>query len=148
MSTDETSSATINTTIDATDIAPAQLLAEVGGLKAQGFRLVTLTSVELDETDMEIVYHFDRDLALKNLRLRVAKGGQLPSISGLFFAAFLVENEIRDQFALTFEGLVLDYQGRLLNETAQTAVSSPFCRYQIQTNKPMPGGTPGDKGAE
>ncbi|MDO9082679.1 MAG: NADH-quinone oxidoreductase subunit C, partial [Humidesulfovibrio sp.] len=115
MSTDETMGATVGATstatINATNIAPAQLLAEVGGLKAQGFRLVTLTSVELDETDMEILYHFDRDLALTNLRLRVAKGGRLPSISGLFFAAFLVENEIRDQFALTFEGLVLDYQG-------------------------------------
>jgi len=121
--------------IEAMAIDPAGLVAEVARLKAQGWRLVTLTSVELDATRMEVLYHFDRGLTLKHLRVAVDKGGQLPSISGVFFAAFLVENEIRDQFALSFDGLALDYQGKLYSETAQTAESSPFCRYQVKTAK-------------
>ena len=118
--------------IDATTIAPANLLAEASKLKNDGYRFVTLTSVELDETNREILYHFDKNLTLKNLRVPVQKGGPPPSISGLLFGAFLVENEIRDQYALTFDGLVLDYQGKLYSETAQTAASSPFCKYHVK----------------
>lgn len=119
--------------IEATVVAPGQLVAEVSRLKAEGWRLVTMSSVEIDATNMEILYHFDKDLKLTNLRLTVAKGGTVPSISGVLFTAFLVENEIRDQFALTFEGLVLDYQGKLLNETVQTATTSPFCRFAVKS---------------
>lgn len=117
--------------IEATTVTPAQLVAEATRLKNEGWRLVTLSSVELGATDMEILYHFDRDLKLTNLRVPVAKGGKLPSISGVLFTAFLVENEIRDQFGITFEGLVLDYQGKLLNETVQTPATSPFCKYSV-----------------
>jgi len=127
--------------INATTIAPAQLLAEATRLKSEGFRFVTMSSVELDQTNMEILYHFDRDLALTNLRVPVEKGGRLPSLSGLLFGAFLVENEIRDQFAIVFDGLVLDYQGKLYSETAQTAASSPFCKYHVKAEPDSQPGT-------
>lgn len=120
--------------IEATPITSAQLVAEVTKLKAEGYRLVTMSSVEIDPENMEILYHFDKDLALKNLRLTLKKGGSIPSISGILFTAFLVENEIRDQFGVTFEGLVLDYQGRLLNECTQTSESSPFCRLLVKSS--------------
>lgn len=120
--------------IEATPVTPAQIVAEVTKLKAEGYRLVTMTSVEIDAENMEILYHFDKDLVLKNLRLTIKKGGTMPSISGVLFTAFLVENEIRDQFGITFDGLVLDYQGKLLNETVQTATSSPFCRMQVKSS--------------
>lgn len=120
--------------IESTPVTPAQIVAEVTKLKAEGYRLVTMTSVEIDAENMEILYHFDKDLVLKNLRLTIKKGGTMPSISGVLFTAFLVENEIRDQFGITFDGLVLDYQGKLLNETVQTATSSPFCRMQVKSS--------------
>ena len=131
--------------IDALNVAPADLLAEATRLKNDGYRFVTMSSVELDATNMEILYHFDRDLTLTNLRVAVEKGGRLPSLSGLLFGAFLVENEIRDQFAITFDGLVLDYQGKLYAETAQTAASSPFCKYHVKAKpdaRPEPGTQP------
>jgi ech hydrogenase subunit D len=118
--------------IIAQNVAPKDLVAAVTKLKAEGWRLVTCSSVELDATEMEILYHFDKNLELTNLRVPVAKGGTLPSISGVYFAAFLVENEIRDQFSLTFDGLVLDYQGKLYGDTVTTPVTSPFCSMQIK----------------
>lgn len=120
--------------IEATPITSAQLVAEVTKLKAEGYRLVTMSSVEIAPENMEILYHFDKDLALVNLRLTLKKGGSIPSISGILFTAFLVENEIRDQFGVSFEGLVLDYQGRLLNECTQTSESSPFCRLLVKSS--------------
>ncbi|MBI5520034.1 MAG: NADH-quinone oxidoreductase subunit C [Desulfovibrio sp.] len=120
--------------IEATPVTPAQLVAEVTKLKAEGYRLVTFSSVEIDAENMEILYHFDKDLKLKNLRLSVKKGGSVPSISGVLFTAFLIENEIRDQFSITFEGLVLDYQGKLLNDCLTTPQTSPFCRMQVASS--------------
>jgi ech hydrogenase subunit D len=117
--------------IEATSITADKLVAEVSRLKADGWRLVTCSSVEIDATNMEILYHFDKDLKLTNLRLSLPKGGTVPSISGVLFGAFLIENEIRDQFGVTFEGLVIDYQGRLLTECTATASNSPFCRLLV-----------------
>jgi ech hydrogenase subunit D len=117
--------------INATNIEPSKLVAEVTRLKNDGWRLVTFSSVEIDAENMEVLYHFDKELALTNLRVSVKKGGALPSISGVLFGAFLIENEIRDQFGITFEGLVVDYQGRLLNDCTQTASGSPFCRLLV-----------------
>ncbi|GAB6126339.1 NADH-quinone oxidoreductase subunit C [Humidesulfovibrio idahonensis] len=117
--------------IEATNITADKLVAEVTRLKNEGWRLVTFSSVEIDAANMEILYHFDKDLKLTNLRLSLPKGGTVPSISGVLFGAFLIENEIRDQFGVTFDGLVLDYQGRLLNECTQTSSGSPFCRLLV-----------------
>jgi ech hydrogenase subunit D len=117
--------------IEATAITADKLVAEVTRLKNEGWRLVTFSSVEIDATNMEILYHFDKDLKLTNLRLSLPKGGTVPSISGVLFGAFLIENEIRDQFGVTFEGLVIDYQGRLLNECNATSSNSPFCRLLV-----------------
>ncbi len=121
--------------IEAINVAPAELVAKVTQLKKDGWRLVTFSSVELNETDMEVLYHFDKDLKLTNLRVPAKKGGKLPSVSGVLFGAFLIENEIRDQFGVTFEGLVLDYQGKLLTDCAQTPATSPFCRYAVKTKE-------------
>ena len=115
--------------IEAINTAPGELVAKVTQLKNDGWRLVTFTSVELNETDMEVLYHFDKDLKLTNLRVPVKKGGTLPSVSGVLFAAFLIENEIRDQFGLVFEGLVLDFGGKLyLDDEAER---TPFCKFAV-----------------
>jgi ech hydrogenase subunit D len=117
--------------IESVEITADKLVAEVTRLKNEGWRLVTFSSVEIDADNMQILYHFDKDLKLTNLRLTLKKGGSVPSISGVLFGAFLIENEIRDQFGVTFEGLVVDYQGRLLNDCTQTASGSPFCRLLV-----------------
>ncbi len=118
--------------VEATVITADKLVAEVTRLHNEGWRLVTMSSVEIDAENMEILYHFDKDLKLTNLRLSLPKGGTIPSISGVLFGAFLIENEIRDQFGVTFDGLVIDYQGRLMNECTATTSNSPFCRLLVK----------------
>jgi len=80
---------------------------------------------------VDILYHFDKGLELKHLRLAAAKTSPVPSISPVYFAALLVENEIQDHFGLRFEGLVVDYQGTLYLE--EEALKTPYCRYSIRT---------------
>ena len=94
-------------------ISPDQVVGACARKKAERNRLVTMTCTAPGENEVEILYHFDRDLELSHLRLRVARGIAVPSISGVYFAAFLVENEIRDLFGVHFSGLAPDYEGTL-----------------------------------
>jgi NADH:ubiquinone oxidoreductase subunit C len=121
------------------EIVVENLLAEVGAIVPQGYRFVTMTCVDVGE-QFDIIYHFDKNYNLYNLRLKLAKGGSLPSISPIFFAALLVENEIKDLFGVNVTGLAIDYEGRfLLSEGAPVAPQSKPCTpgvgMQVQQKK-------------
>lgn len=115
------------------DVAQDGLKNEVFRLKGQGFRLVTLTCVDLDESSVDLIYTFDRDLEMVHLRMRQAKDQPAPTISDILFAAFLVENEIQDQFGICFDGLVLNFDRSLYLE--EEVSTTPFCKYGV-TRKP------------
>lgn len=91
----------------------AQLLARVQQLADEGYRLVTMTCNDIGGA-FEVLYHFDRDLAMRHLSVTLPADAKLPSISGIYLCAFLVENEIVDLFGLQVDGLALDYKGRLV----------------------------------
>ncbi|MEG6551138.1 NADH-quinone oxidoreductase subunit C [Desulfocurvibacter africanus] len=112
-------------------VAPAEIRAEAEKRKQAGWRLVTLSCTELDAETLDIIYHFDQDLRLEHLRVNYPKATPLPSISGVYFAALLVENEIQDHFGVSFEGLVVDYGKTLLLD--QEVQRTPFCKYNVAT---------------
>jgi ech hydrogenase subunit D len=112
-------------------VRPAELIGEVAKLKIEGYRFVTLSCTEIDASCIDVLYHFDKDLGLKHLRLTALKTEPLPSISPVYFAALLIENEIQDLFGLKFQGLVVDFQGMLYLE--EEALKTPFCKFSIQT---------------
>ena len=107
------------------------LVDETKKVKDEGYRLVTASCVDLDEENFEILYHYEKDLVLRNLRMTVAKGSVVPSISSVYFAGFLIENEIQDQFGITFDGLVLDFGGTLYLEDDEEVKRTPFCKYGV-----------------
>ena len=108
-----------------------EIVAEAGRLKQDGYRLITLTAVDLNDHEVDLIYHFDRELEMKHFRVNVTKGHKVPSICEVYFAAVLVENEIQDQFGLRFDGLALDYDASLYLE--EEAGRTPFCKYGIIT---------------
>jgi ech hydrogenase subunit D len=105
------------------------LVGEVAKIKVQGYRFVTLSVAERDADTFDIFYHFDKNLSLKHFKLSVSKGASVPSITPVYFAAFLVENEIQDLFGIRFEGLVVDYERTLYLEP-ETKVT-PFFRCTV-----------------
>lgn len=119
-----------------TPVTRETLVAEAAKLKFGGYRLVTFSCTEIDAGTLDILYHFDKDLALTHLRLTAAKTESVPSISPVYFAALLIENEIQDFFGLRFQGLVVDYQGTLYLE--EEALKTPFCRFSIRQEKAAP----------
>ena len=116
-------------------ISPENVVGEIAKMKVEGYRFVTLSCVELDETTVDILYHFDREFQLKHLRLTVPKDAPVPSISPVYFAAFLVENEIQDLFGIRFLGLAIDYDRTLYLEA--DVKKTPFCKYVVIKTTPL-----------
>ncbi len=85
---------------------------ECQSLKDQGYRFVAMTCEKL-ETNYELTYHFDLNYEMTHIRLIAEAKDTIPSISGIFAAAFLIENEYQDLYGLIFEGLIIDYKGHL-----------------------------------
>ncbi len=95
-----------------TAVSAATLKAEAERLRQAGARMVTATG--LDEGDrFEIIYHFVRESRLEHLRLAVAKSDPVPSISGVFPGAFLIENELKELLGVRVTDISIDYGGRL-----------------------------------
>lgn len=105
------------------EISRDNLLDEVSALKEDGFRLVTVTC-EREGDGYELIYHFDRDYSMKNLKLLIGVNENVMSISHIYPPAFLIENEYQDLFGLTFDNLIIDYKGSLY--LAPGAPKSPF----------------------
>jgi ech hydrogenase subunit D len=106
-----------------------EVIEKVAKKKVDGYRFVTMSCAELDENTIDILYHLDKDLKLINFRLTVPRNAAVPSISPVYFAAFLVENEMQDLFDIRFTGLVIDYERTLYLE--EEVKITPFCKYSI-----------------
>ncbi len=102
-------------------VTPETVQDEAKKLFQEGYRFVTATCVDLGE-NFEIIYHFDSDLRLLNLRMVFPKDAEVPSITGSYLAAFLIENEMKEMFGAKITGIAVDYGGKLLvtEETLQT----------------------------
>lgn len=110
------------------DIAPDKIITQTRMLKDEGFRFVTMSSTDLGDS-ICVLYHFDKDLQLVNLKVDVPKGTKVPSIASVYASAVLIENEIKEHFGVEFDGLPLDFQGMLyLDEEVQ---KTPFCKIGI-----------------
>ncbi|MEJ5251707.1 MAG: NADH-quinone oxidoreductase subunit C [Chthonomonadetes bacterium] len=90
-----------------------QLLERVAQLAEQGHRFITTTCIDNGER-FEVYYHFDRQLAMTHLQVTIDRDAPLPSITPIYFCAFVAENEMKDLFGLRIDGLMVDYQGRML----------------------------------
>lgn len=97
---------------EAKPIAPANLVSEVKQLFDGGYRFVTATCVDEIEK-FRVIYSFDKELELLNLEVEAAKDAEVPSISGVYFCAFLIENEMKELFGVNITDIALDLGGHL-----------------------------------
>ena len=114
-------------------IQPRQVVGETARIKAEGYRFVTLSYVEKDADQVEILYHFDRDFQMTHLRMTITRDTAIPSITPVFLAAFLVENEIQDLYGLRVEGLPIDYNKTFYLDAEVR--QAPLCNYWVAQKK-------------
>ena len=97
---------------EAKHITPEQLINETQAMFDADYRLVTATCVDEIE-QFRIIYSFDRETELVNLEVAIGKEDELPSISGVYLCAFLVENEIKELFGVNITDIAVDLGGHL-----------------------------------
>ncbi len=119
------------------DISKGELIERVARLRSSGYRLVQICpTTQADGYEMN--YSFDLDLRFINLRFTVVPGETLPSISLLYWNAFLYENEIHDLFGIPITNIAIDYRGTLY----RTRVPSPFALPEKPAGQEDGGGQP------
>ncbi len=104
------------------EIPVENLLERVRDMKEKGSRLAQIGATTLAD-GLELNYSFARDAELTNLRLHLpSEGARIPSISSIYWCAFIYENEMHDLFNVEVTGMAIDFKGNFYN----TAVQYPF----------------------
>ncbi|HIU26441.1 MAG TPA: NADH-quinone oxidoreductase subunit C [Candidatus Copromorpha excrementigallinarum] len=98
----------------------SQLLTKVKDLKADGYRFGQACATAVDDEKFEIIYSFDKNHQLTNLRLVISQGEEIESITDEYWPAFIYENEMHDLFGIKFNHMALDYQGNFFKVSEPT----------------------------
>jgi len=115
-------------------IEPLHLLGKVEEFKKQGFRLVQMHCTKVGAI-FEINYSFDLNYEFHNIRIVTDGKVEIPSITGIYWGAFIYENEMHDLFGIRFAGMNIDFGGNLI----RTAKKNPFADPSFRGEMPCPG---------
>ena len=101
-------------------------------MRQQGYRLVQIGVTRLPD-QLELTYSFDLERRLRNFRLHLpAAQPRVPSISAVYWSAFLYENEMHDLFGVHVDGMAVDFHGNFY----RTTVKFPFGSTKAPVAKP------------
>lgn len=99
------------------DLPLEELLTRVQTLKHEGVRFVQMCA-ETTEQGIDLLYTFYDETTQNALNLCVygiGESSRVPSIQGLYFAAFSYENETHDLYGVRFVNMKLDFGGHFFN---------------------------------
>lgn len=106
------------------EMDPDMIPETVRGLKDKGYRMVQICAVPAEGRN-DLVYSFDKDMELLNLKVSVPFGRSMESITPVYWSAFVYENEIHDLFGVEFTDSQLDYDGNFLRVSKETPWKGP-----------------------
>lgn len=109
------------------------LLTETDRQYKAGRRLVLVTCVKTNE-GFELTYSFDKDYKMENIKFTIKEDTEIPSISDIYWNAFIFENEIHDLFGIKIKGINIDYKGNLY----RTSVKHAFAKNSLKEVNPCP----------
>lgn len=82
--------------------------------KNEGYRLAQLCSKLERDDSITLIYTFVKESEMINYKVSGIKKGvtEVPSVTELFIAAFVFENEAHDLFGVNVVGNLIDFQGK------------------------------------
>lgn len=82
--------------------------------KENGYRLAQLCPKLERDDSITLIYTFIKDTEMVNYKVSGIKKGvtEVPSVTELFIAAFVFENEAHDLFGVNIVGNLIDFQGK------------------------------------
>ena len=104
-------------TTEFVDIPLSELLTRVQTLKHQGFRFIQMCA-ETTAAGIDLLYTFydeTCDNAFNLCIYGIDHDSEVPSIQGLYFAAFSYENETHDLYGVNFINMQLNFGGNFFN---------------------------------
>jgi ech hydrogenase subunit D len=104
-----------------TPISVGEVVGKAELAKKDGYRLVQVGCTKIGET-FEIIYVYDKNYQLLNYRITVRQDEEIPSITGVYWGAFVYENEIHDLYGIHVKGINIDFKGTFY----KTTVKHPF----------------------
>lgn len=116
-------------TTEFVDIPLSELLVKVQTLRHQGVRFVQMCA-ETTAAGIDLLYTFydeTCDNAINLCVYGIDGSSEVPSIQGLYFAAFSYENETHDLYGVHFTNMELDFGGHFFNvaEEAPMTIITP-----------------------
>ncbi len=112
-------------------ISVGDIVPKAEQAKKEGNRLVQIGCTKIED-NFEIIYTYDKDYKLTNYRITVKQADEIPSISGVYFGAFVYENEIHDLYGIHVTGINIDFKGTFY----KTAVKQPFSVTIVKEDDP------------
>ncbi|MCQ4635482.1 NADH-quinone oxidoreductase subunit C [Anaerovorax odorimutans] len=100
-------------------VAASDLLPTVRNMKAEGYRMLQICATKVSE-GFEILYSFDKDHELTNLRVTIPEEEEVQSVTGEYWGAFIYENEMHDLFGIKIVNNELDYGGHFFKVAEPT----------------------------
>jgi ech hydrogenase subunit D len=102
-------------------ISVGDVISKAEQAKRDGNRLVQIGCTKIDDT-FEIIYVYEKDYQLTSYRITVKQDDEIPSISGVYWGAFVYENEIHDLYGIHVTGMNVDFKGTFY----KTTIKHPF----------------------
>lgn len=113
-----------------------QLIPEVQKLQAGNWRFIAITAVNCRD-GLELLYHFNLHNEVKHLQVGPGLETEvMPSISAIYKAAYLSENEIQGFFALRFSDLKPDYGTTMLMPADPAPTKVSVCNAPLKEERP------------
>lgn len=97
-----------------TEGALEDVCATAAGYKERGYSFVQMCASTLEDS-VELLYTYQAPAyegpGLEGVRVNVPDGASVPSITSVYPAAFVFENETHDLFGVKIEGINIDFGG-------------------------------------
>lgn len=100
-------------------VAASELISKVSKLKEDGYRMGQACCTKVS-AGFEILYSFDKNHELLNLKLTIPEEEEIMSITGVYWSAFIYENEMQDLFGVKFQSMALNYGGHFFKVSQPT----------------------------
>jgi ech hydrogenase subunit D len=118
------------------NIEHGELLKKVSEFHSSGYRLVQIGCTKTDV--LEINYSFDKDFHFVNLKVTMPLvDAQMPSVSSIYWSAFLYENEISDLYGIKINNMAIDYKGSFYRTTVKFPFNPPQNTPAVEGGLPL-----------
>ncbi len=94
------------------EIDASSILSTIHAYHDEGWRFAQLCGSTI-EGGVEVLYTLEKGPVVENVLVNLPNDAEIPSISKIYPASFVFENELQDLFGIKVNGISVDYEGHM-----------------------------------